>query len=131
VLGRGGDGVEAAGVLIGLERTVALGAVVENLYLDSSAVAVVGAVFRYADIDAAVAAGSQLIFEPEIEVVELLLAAEPGSFFAGADDRADLDLPAFFCGLTGAFPAGEGLAVKQGTLAGRVGGERCCLKRDS
>src|SRR5204863_2621574 len=120
VAGGGGDGIEAAGVLVGLDLTVTAGFVVEHLDFDARAVAVVIAVLRHADIDAAVAARLELVFQSQIEIIELLLASQPGAFFTRTDDRAVFDLPTFFSRQPSALPAGARLAIEKRSVAGRI-----------
>lgn len=116
VLFRRRDGVDAAGKLVGLQVFVAVGGVVEDLNFGAGRcvrASLVGTVEWHAAVHAGVAAGFQFVFEPQVEVAELVLAAQPRTFLARADQRTVFNLPALRRVVAAALPAGEVVAVEE------------------
>ena len=86
------DVIDRRRVLIVLQLEVPRRGVIENLDLESGrwqcvVVAMMVAVLRDADVHAAVASRRETVFEPQIEVVELLTAAQPRSLLSRADQQ--------------------------------------------
>src|SRR5262245_40913214 len=67
---------------------------------------------RRTQIDAAIAAGRQLVFQAQDEIGVLLIRAQPAAALPGGNEEAVLGAPAIAFGLEH-FPSGEVLAIEQ------------------